>query len=145
MSLLQYYGRLARRSGFSIAKGVALPFVRGEAVRSGAHEMAYPRSTYAPWRSDQDFRRVYDQVRKNTLVDVWRLHELWSLVGELREVPGPILEVGVWRGGSGALMAARAAALGISDPVFLCDTWRGVVKTGEVDTYYREGKHHDTS
>jgi O-methyltransferase len=42
MSLVRYYGRLARQSGFSIAKGVALPFVRGEAVRSGAHEMAYP-------------------------------------------------------------------------------------------------------
>jgi O-methyltransferase len=28
--------------------------------------------------------------------------------------------------------------------VYLCDTWR-VVKTGEVDTYYRDGKHDDTS
>jgi O-methyltransferase len=143
--LLRYYGRLARQSSFSIAKGVALPFMRGEAVRSGAHEMAYPISTYAPWQSDQDFRRVYDQVRKNTLVDVWRLYELWSVVGELADVPGGILEVGVWRGGSGALMAARAAALGIEDPVYLCDTWDGVVKTGEVDTYYRDGKHDDTS
>ena len=145
MSLLRYYGRLARQSSFSIAKGVALPFVRGEAVRSGAHEMAYPISTYAPWQSDQDFRRVYDQVRKNTLVDVWRLYELWSIVGELADVPGAILEVGVWRGGSGALMASRAKALGSEDGVYLCDTWEGVVKTGEVDTYYRDGKHDDTS
>lgn len=145
MSLLRYYGRLARQSAFSIAKGVALPFVRGEAVRSGAHEMAYPISTYAPWESDQDFRHVYQQVRKNTLVDVWRLYELWAIVGELADVPGAILEVGVWRGGSGALMAARAAALGIEDQVYLCDTWEGVVKTGALDTYYRDGKHDDTS
>ena len=145
MSLLRYYGRLARQSAFSIAKGVALPFVRGEAVRSGAHEMAYPISTYAPWESDQDFRHVYQQVRKNTLVDVWRLYELWAVVGELADVPGAILEVGVWRGGSGALMAARAAALGIEDQVYLCDTWEGVVKTGALDTYYRDGKHDDTS
>ena len=145
MSLLRYYGRLARQSAFSIAKGVALPFVRGEAVRSGAHEMAYPISTYAPWESDQDFRQVYQQVRKNTLVDVWRLYELWAIVGELADVPGAILEVGVWRGGSGALMAARAAALGIEDQVYLCDTWEGVVKTGALDTYYRDGKHDDTS
>ena len=145
MSLLRYYGRLARQSAFSIAKGVALPFVRGEAVRSGAHEMAYPISTYAPWESDQDFRHVYQQVRKNTLVDVWRLYELWAVVGELADVPGAILEVGVWRGGSGALMAARAAALGIEDQVYLCDTWEGVVKSGALDTYYRDGKHDDTS
>jgi O-methyltransferase len=29
--------------------------------------------------------------------------------------------------------------------VYLCDTWEGVVKTGAVDTYYRDGKHDDTS
>jgi O-methyltransferase len=42
-------------------------------------------------------------------------------------------------------MAARLAALGEEDPVFLCDTWKGVVKTGPLDTYYHDGKHADTS
>jgi O-methyltransferase len=107
--------------------------------------MAYPISTYAPWQADEEFQRVYRAVKRNTLVDVWRLFELWSLLGELVEIPGCVLEVGVWRGGSGAMMAARAAALGISDQVFLCDTWKGVVKTGAIDTYYHDGKHDDTS
>ena len=145
MSYLRYYGRLARQAGFSIAKGVALPFVRHEAVRSGAHEMAYPIATYAPWQSDPEFHRVHRAIRHNTLVDVWRCHELWSLIGELRAVPGDILEVGVWRGGTGALLAARASGLGLESTVYLCDTWTGVVKTGAVDTYYRDGKHGDTS
>ena len=114
-------------------------------MRSGAHEMAFPISTYAPWQADDEFRRAYEAVRRNTLVDVWRCYELWSLVGELRDVPGAILEVGVWRGGTGVLMATRAAALGIDEPVYLCDTWEGVVKTGDVDTYYRDGKHDDAS
>jgi O-methyltransferase len=144
-SYARYYGRLIRDSGYSVAKGMALPFVRREAVQSGAHAMAYPISSYAPWQADEEFSRLYREVRKHTLVDVWRCFELWSLVGELADVPGAILEVGVWRGGSGAIMAARAKALGISDPVFLCDTWEGVVKTGELDTYYRDGKHDDTS
>jgi O-methyltransferase len=142
---LQYYGRLARQAGFSVAKGVALPFVRREAMRSGAHAMAYPIATYAPWQADREFRRVYEIVRSHTLVDVWRCHELWSLLGELRDIAGAILEVGVWRGGTGALMAARAAGLGLEDPVYLCDTWKGVVKSGAVDIYYRDGKHDDTS
>jgi O-methyltransferase len=42
-------------------------------------------------------------------------------------------------------MATRAAALGLDEPVYLCDTWAGVVKTGDVDTYYRDGKHDDAS
>ena len=145
MSYAKYYGQLLRESGFSIAKGVALPLVRRSAVRSGAHAMAYPISTYAPWQTDSAFQAVYRAVRKNTLVDVWRCHELWTLVGELKEVPGGVLEVGVWRGGTGAIMASRAAALGIEEPVTLCDTWEGVVKTGAIDTYYRDGKHDDTS
>ena len=142
---LNYYGRLARQSAYSVAKGVALPFVRREAVRSGAHEMAYPVSTYAPWQVDDEFTRVYEAVHRNTLVDVWRCYELWSLVGELRDVPGALLEVGVWRGGTGSLMAARAAALGLDTRVYMCDTWKGVVKTGAVDRYYRDGKHDDAS
>lgn len=145
MSYAKYYGRLLRGSSYSVAKGLALPFVRREAVRSGAHAMAYPISSYAPWQADEEFVRTYRAVKKNTLVDVWRCYELWSLVAEQLEVSGAIIEVGVWRGGSGALMAARAASLGISDPVFLCDTWEGVVKTGHLDTYYKDGKHDDTS
>jgi O-methyltransferase len=144
-SYLRYYGRLARQSGYSIAKGLVLPITRNRAVRSGAHEMAYPISTYAPWQADRDFRRIYGTIRRSTFVDIWRCYELWSLVGELREVPGAILQVGVWRGGTGALMAACAAKLGLEEPVFLCDTWRGVVKSGPVDTYYHDGKHDDAS
>jgi O-methyltransferase len=114
-------------------------------MRSGAHEMAYPIATYAPWRADAEFNRVYATIHKKTLVDIWRCHELWSLLGELREVPGAVLEVGVWRGGTGALLAARAKGLGLEDTVYLCDTWQGVVKTTEVDTYYQDGKHDNTS
>ena len=38
---------------------------------------------------------------RNTLVDILRCHELWSLLGELRRGPGVVLEVGV--GGAAAL------------------------------------------
>ena len=42
-------------------------------------------------------------------------------------------------------MAWRVASLGMSDPVCLCDTWEGMVKTGPADIYYHDGKHNDTS
>lgn len=145
MSYAKYYGRLLRESGYSVAKGVALPFVRREAVRSGEHAMAYPISSFAPWQADAEFQRIYRAVKKNTFVDVWRCYELWSLLAELRSVPGAIVEVGVWRGGSGALMAKRAEELGIEDTIYLCDTWEGVVKTGDHDIYYSDGAHDDTS
>jgi O-methyltransferase len=141
----RYYGELLRRSGFSVAKGLALPFVRREAVRSGPHAMAYPVSSYAPWQADPDFQRLFKRVKRNTLIDVWRLYELWTLLGELGDVPGATIEVGVWRGGSGALLASRCAMLGLPEKVYLCDTWQGVVKTGPADIYYHDGKHDDAS
>jgi O-methyltransferase len=141
----RYYGGLLARGGFSVAKGLALPFVRPHAVRSGDHAMPYPVSTYAPWQTDESFQRVYRTIRRNTLVDVWRCYELWSLLGQLRDVRGAVIEVGVWRGGTGALMAARLNDLGSDATVYLCDTWEGVVKTGPSDIYYHDGKHDDTS
>jgi O-methyltransferase len=33
----------------------------------------------------------------------------------------------------------------MTERVYLCDTWEGVVKTGPSDIYYHDGKHDDTS
>ena len=102
-----------------------------------------PVATYSPWRSDPDFTAFMEYVRPNTLVDELRCWELWQLVPQLLHVPGSILEVGVWRGGTGAILAKRAEGSGKS--VFLCDTFEGVVKTSAEDSSYNGGEHADTS
>jgi O-methyltransferase len=109
------------------------------------HEVVIPSATYAPWASDPEFLRVYELIQQNTMVDKYRCHELWSLVSELSSVQGDILEVGVWRGGTGCLIAVRAQQLAPEKRVFLCDTFSGVVKAGADDTYYRGGEHADAS
>jgi O-methyltransferase len=109
------------------------------------YEYVYPTATYAPWNSSPEFRSVYDIIRANTLVDVYRCWELWMLVGQTGKRRGGILEVGVWRGGTGALMARKAALDGSGDPAYLCDTFEGVVKAGAQDTLYKGGEHADTS
>ena len=55
-------------------------------------------------------------------------------------LPGAFIEVGVWKGGTGCLLASAA-----SKPVFLCDTFHGVVKAGPRDTYYKGGEHSDAT
>jgi O-methyltransferase len=75
------------------------------------------------------------------MVDIYRLWVLWTLAGRLP--PGDILEVGSWRGGSGAVIATAAG--GSARNVFLADTFAGVVKAGERDPYYRGGEHSNTS
>ncbi|MFW6368148.1 MAG: TylF/MycF/NovP-related O-methyltransferase [Spirochaetota bacterium] len=114
-----------------------------------------PRATYAPWTEDQKFLEVNEMIREHTLVDRYRCFELWQLVDQAMKSGGDLLEVGVWRGGTGALIAARARQLhlraldqGRDDQprrVFLADTFSGVVKAGPLDRYYRGGEHGNTS
>lgn len=101
---------------------------------------------YAPWNLTPDFVKTYQAIRNNTLVNIYRCWELWQLVEQTAKLqPGAILEVGVWRGGSGALMAKKALIGGSTDPVYLCDTFEGVVKAGSNDSVYKGGEHADTS
>lgn len=116
----------------------------------GSHENPYENfgigTRYAPWRKNGSFQDVFNRCRNNTLVDVYRCYELWSLVQESSKcLDGDLLEIGVWRGGSGALICKAAEEAKISNKVYLCDTFRGVVKCTEHDHYYKGSEHSDTS
>ena len=89
--------------------------------------------------------RTFEAIRKHTLVDIYRCYELWQVVDQLSDIPGDLLEVGVWRGGSGALIAKRAQISNIDGRIFLCDTFTGVVKASKNDNAYTGGEHADTS
>lgn len=110
------------------------------------YEDIYPEATYAPWLKDYQFIECFKKVKENTLVDVYRCYELWHLVKQVSKLnEGIILEVGVWRGGTGVLMGKNASLLGIKENVYLCDTFSGVVKATEIDCSYNGGEHSDTS
>jgi len=102
-------------------------------------------ATYSPWLKDEAFRSAHAAIRDNTLVDLYRCWELWHLLGQTRDLPGDVLEVGAWRGGTGCLLGRRAALLGLGCAVHLCDTFTGVVKSGEADACYSDGEHAETS
>ncbi len=104
-----------------------------------------PVANYRPWDTDAAFSEVYDLVREHTMVDVYRLWTLWTLAGQ---VPmGDLLEIGSWRGGSGTTIARAIGrrADGAPGQLYLADTFAGVVKAGERDTYYTGGEHANTS
>jgi O-methyltransferase len=135
-SAKQALKRLLERSGYTIRSSKAL---------SHGHHRVYPQATYAPWSVDQDFMAAYDQIRFHTLVDKYRCWELWKLVEQTARLPtGDYIEVGVWRGGSGCLIAKKVRCLNLSSQVFLCDTFTGVVKAGQSDNGYKGGEHADT-
>ncbi len=104
-----------------------------------------PWATYSPWLLDKNFQSCHATIKAYTLVDLYRCYELWHLLGQVSELPGDVLEVGTWRGGTGGLLGKRATELNLGCEVFLCDTFEGVVKTGAEDDSYSGGEHADTS
>jgi O-methyltransferase len=134
--------RIVNRMGFEM---VRIPKAGAPGTRP-EHEIIRPIATYSPWNRDAAFLKAYEEIRPFTLVDVYRCYELWQLVEQSAKLDrGSLIEIGVWQGGTGALIARRGAACGIRDKVYLCDTFTGVVKAGAQDSLYRGGEHADTS
>ncbi len=104
------------------------------------YERLEPNATYAPWLADNRFLITYKTLAAYTLVDIYRCWELWTLAKQTSTLKGNILEVGVWRGGTGVLLAKNSGTL-----VYLCDTFTGVVKAGEYDSHYTGGEHSDAN
>jgi len=109
------------------------------------YEQALPIANYAPWLSDISFRETYGIIKDYTKVDIYRCYELWQLIEQTAKLDGALIEIGVWRGGSGALIAKKAILSGIKDKIYLCDTFTGVVKAGAHDFTYKGGEHADTT
>jgi O-methyltransferase len=126
----------------------ALPLVRDSRLANSStypHSVVVPLASYSPWLGDDEFMRVFESITSHSLVDRYRCFELWSLMGQSARLGGDILEVGVWRGGTGCLLATRAAMMQPGATTFLCDTFKGVAKAGPADPRYRGGEHADTS
>ncbi|MCC7380041.1 MAG: class I SAM-dependent methyltransferase [Chitinophagaceae bacterium] len=104
--------------------------------------LVFPKSTYSPWLQDEAFLKTFDAIKENSLVDIYRCYELWSISKRLKKSEAAIIEVGVWRGGTAALLAK---ANDNQSPIYLCDTFEGVAKAGDKDNQYKGGEHADTS
>jgi O-methyltransferase len=108
------------------------------------HKQIIPSASYSPWESDKEFSKIYKSVKNNTLIDIYRCYELWSLVNQAIFLEGDILEVGVWRGGSAVVMGV-ANKNSKHSHMYLADTFKGVVKAGKYDTLFKGGEYADTS
>jgi predicted O-methyltransferase YrrM len=110
------------------------------------HAKLHPLSTYSPWLADEAFIQTFNMIKTYTMVDLYRCYELWQLIDQVAKLEtGDLIEVGVWRGGTGCLMAKKCQLARINVSIHLCDTFKGVVKAGELDTAYSGGEHADTS
>src|SRR4051794_33377208 len=143
--LLRFAGRVVNRAlsplNVSIIPGIAERTWTHPGAPDISHRIVLPNATYSPWVSDSEFLGYYEQVRGHTLVDIYRCYELWQIGAQLAKIEGDVLEVGVWRGGTGCLLGASIQSTG--KRIYLADTFSGVVKAGARDTQYSGGEHAD--
>jgi O-methyltransferase len=134
--------RLLNAAGYDIPhRLIALEKIAGDIP----HARVFPYATYSPWLQDPEFEAAFKLIVDHTLVDRYRLYELWQLAEQASKLDGDFLEVGVWRGGTAALMGARLAKFRPGATLHACDTFQGVPKASEKDTRYQGGEHAGTS
>lgn len=61
------------------------------------YEIIQPFATFSPWNMNKKFLSTYKIIEKNTLVDMYRCYELWTLIDQIKNLDGCIIEIGVWR------------------------------------------------
>jgi predicted SAM-dependent methyltransferase len=109
------------------------------------HSVVIPEATYSPWNENPSFRAAYDAIKTHTLVDIYRCYDLWCLIRQAASIPGDVLEVGVWRGGTACLLGLAMKEAKVDGRLYLADTFAGVVNAGQVDPIYKGGEHADTT
>lgn len=66
----------------------------------------FPEVWYSPWRTDPAFQSIYRKISAHTLISERKLFDLLSLAKQVRGFSGTrVLEIGTYKGGSGALLA----------------------------------------
>jgi len=97
---------------------------------SGAAPAVYPNDM------EGDFRIISGKCRDFTMTSLERLYALYQSVRYITQsnVPGDLVECGVWKGGSSMLMAHTLLASGpATRKIYLYDTFAGMSKPTEKD------------
>ena len=100
-----------------------------------------------PRDMDPAFADICEKAAPFTMTSVERMYALYEGVKHVvaRNVPGDLVECGVWQGGSSMVMALTLAALGdTSRKIHLYDTFAGMTRPGEVDRRARDGTEQIT-
>lgn len=82
---------------------------------------------------ESEFIKMYELIKPFTMVSIERLYATYQAVKyiEANNIPGDIVECGVWKGGCSMLMALSLEST--VRELYLYDTFEGMPKPSEVD------------
>ena len=86
---------------------------------------------------DKKFLGIYRQTKDFTMTGTERMYALYKAVKYIikSNVPGDIVECGVWKGGSCMVAALTLKTMSsTSKKLYLYDTYKGITKPGKIDS-----------
>ena len=103
------------------------------------------RPLYSPWFSDE-FQKYYSIAAPRTLVSPDRCYVLYTLLRQTLKIDADIVECGVYRGGTAAMIAKVIAETGVEGKkLYLFDTFNGMPDTDKKRDLHMKGDFADTS
>ena len=98
-------------------------------IDSNSNEIIISRATYAPWKIDNEFSKLYSKLKFLTLLDEKRLFTLFNISHQIKNLEGDILDLGCMKGGAGLLISK----INQKGSTYLIDTFSG---------FHEEEKYH---
>jgi len=100
------------------------------------------RRLNVPHDMEPEFTALYERARAYTLTSVECMYTLYQTVKFIsrNNIPGDMVECGIWRGGSSMMIALTLEALGDrSRDIYLYDTYTGMTEPENVDVRSKDG------
>ncbi len=88
---------------------------------------------------EDDFKKIHALTKPFTMTSVERMYALYKGTQYIIQanIPGAIVECGVWKGGSAMVSALTLLQLGITDrDIYLYDTYEGMSEPTEKDVHF---------
>ena len=82
----------------------------------------YADNLHHAWYLNKDFVDLHQEIKNNTLIDVFRIWTLCEFAKSVQKLDGDVIEVGVYKGGSGKILSK----IMLNKTVHLFDTFEGM-------------------
>ena len=90
-------------------------------IDTKTNEIIISRATYAPWKIDNKFLKIYSKLKLLTLLDEKRFFTIYTILHQLKNIDADILDLGCMRGGVGMMMSK----INLNGNTYLIDTFSG--------------------
>ena len=90
-------------------------------IDTKTNEIIISRATYAPWKIDNKFLKIYSKLKLLTLLDEKRFFTIYTILQQIKNINADILDLGCMRGGVGMMMSK----INLNGNTYLIDTFSG--------------------